>query len=108
MELYCDISFVSLQMNTSTDFNVTADDDEFVVLYAALEMMGSASTDKKKVGNDIRVLLDTLLTYKDQFPKPHNGMMRVLFQVMTLIWVLCVMLSPLLWCMSNICTMKKL
>jgi hypothetical protein len=33
--LYCDISFVSLQMNTSTDFIVTDDDDDkFVVLYA--------------------------------------------------------------------------
>jgi hypothetical protein len=26
--LYCDISFISLQMNTSTDFNVTDDDDD--------------------------------------------------------------------------------
>jgi hypothetical protein len=35
--LYCGISFVSLQMITSTDFNVTGDnDDEFVLLYLLL------------------------------------------------------------------------
>ena len=30
--------------------------------------------------HDTRVLLDTLLTYKDQFPKPPNGMKQSFFQ----------------------------
>jgi hypothetical protein len=33
--------------------------------------------------HDTRVLLDTLLTYKDQFPKPHNGMKQSLICLMS-------------------------
>jgi hypothetical protein len=32
--------------------------------------------------HDTRVLLDTLVTYKDQFPKPHNGMKQSVTCVM--------------------------
>jgi hypothetical protein len=32
--------------------------------------------------HDTRVLLDTLVTYKDQFPKPRNGMKQSVTCVM--------------------------
>jgi hypothetical protein len=34
---------------------------------------------------DTRVLLDTLFTYKDQFPKPPNGMKQSLTSLMSYI-----------------------
>jgi hypothetical protein len=45
-------------MNISSDFNVSDDDDDdFMVAYAALEWMGSGSSDKKKeIPSDILVM----------------------------------------------------
>jgi hypothetical protein len=44
-------------MNASSCSNVTDDDDDFMVAYAALEFMGSGSSGKKKeISSDILVM----------------------------------------------------